>query len=136
MIFTYLQTLPNNSKYCHLLVKTNKLLPNTCKCKQILRHTCKYFRILTILPHFCKTYKWLERILPGVPKKVCSSFLGKRWSNCLLITSFTQRNAQTLLYNLTKFYNYWTYTNHRNHKTTRPGALVGLAKNRHVYCLL
>ena len=54
--------------------------------------------------------------IPGVQKKVYLSFLGKRWNKCLLkLTSFTLCNAQTLLYHLTKFYNYWTYTNHSNH---------------------
>ena len=62
-------------------------------------------------------------------KKVYSSFLGKRWSKCSLkLTSFTQCNAQTLLYHLTKFYNYWTYTNHTNHKTTSPGAVLAWLK--------
>ena len=43
-------------------------------------------------------------------KKVYSSFLGKIWSKCLLkLTPFTQCNAQTLLYHMTKFYNYWTW---------------------------
>ena len=74
--------------------------------------------------------KVIERILSTgcLKKKVYSSFLGK--SKCLLkFTSFRLHNAQTLLHHLTKFHNYWTYT---NHTTTSPGANVGLAENRHV----
>ena len=69
------------------------------------------------------------------PKKVYSSFLGKRWNKCVLkLTSFTVCNAQILLYHLIKFYKYSTYT---NHKTTClvAGVTVGLAKNRHVLIL-
>ena len=84
----------------------------------------------------CVNFSLLSIYYTGCPqKKVYSSFLGKRWSKCVLkFTSFTVHNAQTLLYN----YIIWPsfiiigHTNHTNHKTTSPGANVVLAKNRHV----
>ena len=93
------------------------------------RHSeCKAIQFcikLGLLCHFgmvqnsqCKIYFFKYRVSP---KKVYSSFLGKRWSKSLFkFTSFTLHNAPTL----TKFHNYWSYT---NHTTISPGANVGLA---------
>ena len=65
-------------------------------------NSVRYIFVYKILCHFCLYLPFYYYRVSQ--KKVYSSFLGKRWSKCLLkLTSFTLCNAPTLLYHLTKF---------------------------------
>ena len=109
----YLQEiLPFKTMHNYKWTVQSLLLHTCCFLGLILEHPLQVsHNIINIKKHSSNSNWHLE--VPGVPQ----------------LTSFTQCNAQTLLYHLTKFHNYWTYT---NHKTTSPRANVGLAKNRHV----